>query len=63
VERFCFPNTAAGTRLLNHLVESLTHGGFTVAVTLESGNFFELLVLTATPAPRPNREARGCNLR
>jgi hypothetical protein len=62
-ETFCLPNTEAGTRLLEHLTETLHAHGFTTTLHLETGKFFELQVLTATPAPRPNREARGCNLR
>lgn len=66
VERYTLPHTLAGLRLALGVTLSLRASGFTTMVT--SGTMtvgkqtFRLLHLEATPAPRPNRQARGCNL-
>jgi hypothetical protein len=65
-ERYTFPHTLAGLRLALHLTQSLRTAGFTTVCTPGTTSVgkqtFNLLRLEATPAPRPNREARGCNL-
>lgn len=67
VERFTFTNTLTGLRLMLHLTLSLRAQGFTTEGILglpekhgRLGN--RMLHVEATPATRPNREARGCTL-
>ncbi len=66
VERYTFTNNLAGLRLVLHMTVSLRRAGFTTVVRpshFTAGKLrFETLHLEATPAPRPSREARGCNL-
>jgi hypothetical protein len=66
VERYTFTNTLAGLRLALRVTLSLRKAGFTTVLfprPFTVGKLtFEQLHLEATPAPRANRAARGCNL-
>lgn len=66
VERFTFTTELAGLRLALHTALSLRAAGFSVTITPEPCHFGKLrnrlLHVEATPATRPNREGRGCNL-
>lgn len=60
-ERYTF-----GTMQLGTLDETRTHlenFGFACRVEETEIHGFKLHTLVATPAERPNREERGCNLR
>ena len=66
-EHYTFTNTLTGLRLALHLMLSLRANGFTVVGLVGPPERFgrlgnRLLHVEATPAARPNRQARGCNL-
>lgn len=61
--RFTFGNLPSSRDLMNHTVEKHRKNGSHVIVTTEvTGHCDVLHTVHVTPAPRPNREARGCNL-
>lgn len=67
VEQYTFTNTLSGLRLMLYLTLSLRANGFTTVGIVGPPERFgrlgnRLLYLEATPASRPNRAARGCNL-
>ena len=61
-ERHTFADSVTGLTVAFELTESLRRHGF--KTRLETTNFkgFVLHTVVATPAPRPNRKARGCEL-
>lgn len=61
--RFMFGNLPSSRALMNRTVETHTERGSAVHVTTEVTPHREILhTVHVTPAPRPNRTARGCNL-
>lgn len=61
--RFMFGNLPSSRALMNETVETHRNNGSHVVVTTEVTGHLEVLhTVHVTPAPRPNREARGCNL-
>lgn len=68
VERYTLPCTLAGLRLCLHLLLSLRANEFTTQCVvgprgeIKMAPLNQMLHVEATPAPRPNREARGANL-
>jgi hypothetical protein len=66
-EHYTFTTTLPGLRLALHLMLSLRAQGFTTMGILGPVERFgrlnnRLLHVEATPAVRPNRQARGCSL-
>lgn len=57
------PHTEAGLALALHRTTSLRRAGFKTRLIETHILKFRVYRLTATPAPRPNRTARGCNIR
>lgn len=61
--RFTFGNLPSSLTLMNETVETHRSNGSHVVVTTEVTHGCEILhTVHVTPAARPNRTARGCNL-
>lgn len=63
VERFVFPANAASIHLIAVNTRALRKAGFKTRLVESTYKGTSLLVLVATPPFRPNRKARGCDVR
>lgn len=62
-ERHSFPDSESGLALAFNLTLSLRRAGFKTRLLPRVIGTTSLHTLIATPATRPNRRARGCDVR
>lgn len=62
-EKYSFTHDERGLTSLMSRTLSLRRAGFKTFARTETVAHFPLYVLTAIPAPRLNRQARGCDIR
>jgi len=62
VERYSFPDSEAGLTQALHTTLTLRHFGFKTRLATRELSRFTVHTVIATPAPRPNRRERGCEL-